>query len=175
MSCFRNKLEPVVAGHYALEHCVAFLADVGDTRTGVVTDKGRRRRERIYLKRHALDLEFVGNYRRHEFLLELRNIYKFDADAGMFKPIQSFAVQRQIIFVRQLDLHAKFVADQDVVFPACKTAADADLFKLYGKGLAEFGIDDRRNVERKSDVLALVDRHFWLRPAVRHKHVQPIF
>ena len=151
-----GELEPVVAGHDALEDGVAFLADVRDARARVVTDKGRRRRERIDLERHALNLEFVGDDRGYEFLFELRNIDKLDANAGIFESIESFAFQRQIIFVRQLDLHSKFVANQDVVFPTRKTAADADLLKPYGKRFAEFGIDDRRNVERKSDVLALV-------------------
>jgi hypothetical protein len=68
-------------------------------------------------------------------------------------------MKREEIAVRQFDLHPKLFADKDIFFPSRKTPADADLFEPRVLFFAILGIDDCRNIERKSNVLSLVDRH----------------
>lgn len=68
-----------------------------------------------------------------------------------------------MVAVRQLDLHAKFVADVDVFLPTGKTASNAYLLQASLLPLTVFGDDRRRNVEREADMLALADRHFAVR------------
>ena len=75
---------------------------------------------------------------------------------GVIKPIKCLAAQRQIILVRQLDLHSEFVADINILFPTRKTSADADLLQQRFLFFTEFCVNDRRDVERKSDVLSLI-------------------
>ena len=150
------QLKSVVAGHDALENGVAFLADVCDAGAWVVCDKCRGRRKRIDLERNAFDFELVGDDLSYQLLFELADVEKPDADAGMLESIERLAMQRKKIFIRQLDLHAKLVADQYVVFPARKTAADADLLKPDRQRLTIFGVNGRRYIERKSNMLALI-------------------
>ena len=103
------------------------MADVADARAWVVTNKTRRQRERVDLERDAFVMEFVGDDTGDQFLLELADVEKLDADAGVVEPIDGFTLQREKILVRQLDLDPKFVADEDILFPPRKTPADADL------------------------------------------------
>ena len=149
-------LESIVTGHDALEHGVAFLADVGDAGRRVVAGECRWQGERVNLERHSFDLEFVGDDLCDQFLFKLAYINKFYADTGVFKAVEGFAVQRQIILVRQLDLHSKFFTDIDILFPTRKTAADADLLKASLLLFAELQINDRGYVERESYVLSLI-------------------
>lgn len=78
----------------------------------------------------------------------------------MVEAIKCTAVQRQEVAVRQFDLHAKLIADQNIFLPRGKAPTDTDLLEPRVLLLAELCVNDRRYIERKSDVLSLVYRHF---------------
>ena len=149
----------IFARHYSLQECVAFFADVGDARAWVFVGEGRRDDERVDLERDAFFVEFVFDDRGDELLLEARNVGELDADASVVEAIDRFARERKEIFVGQLDLETKFVADVDILFPSRKTAADTNLLELRRLPLAVLELDHRRYIKRESDVLSLIYRH----------------
>lgn len=117
----------------------------------------------IDLDRNAFFVESMRDDRRDQFLLELRKVKEPDAKARMVESVKSLARKRQMVAVRQLDLHAEFIANVDVLLPTRKAAPDAYLEQPSLLPLTVFGDDRRRNVERKADMLALADRHFTVR------------
>jgi len=135
------------------------LAGIGDAGFLVEVDEGWRDGERVDLERHAFFVQFVRDNFCDELLFEPGDVGEFDADAGVVKPIERFAREREKIFVRQLDLEAKIIADVEVLFPTGKAAADRDLLKLRRLPLAVFKLNRRRYIERESDVLSLIYRH----------------
>lgn len=116
--------------------------------------------ERVDLERHAFFVEAMSDDLRNQLLLELRDIREPDADARVLETVKSFARERQVVSVWQLYLHPKFIADIDILFPTGKTASDRDLLQARLLFFAELVKDPRRYIERKPNMLSLVDGHF---------------
>ena len=99
----------------------------------------------------------MRDYLRDKFLLELRNVQKFYADAGVLESIDRLAAERQTVFVRKLDLETELIAGIDILFPIRKTPADADLLQQRILSFSVFRDEDRRNIQRESYVFSLID------------------
>ena len=81
------------------------------------------------------------------FLLELRNVGKFHAQARVVEAIDRLASQRQPVAVRHPDLKAELVAGENIFLPARKAAADTDLLQYGLLPFAVPGNERRGNIQ----------------------------
>ena len=119
---------------------------VGKLRNAV-RDNFSGRRERVNLQRQSVFFERVRDDFGEQFLFKKRNVGKFRPDAAFGKFVNRFTRQRQVIFIRQLHEHPKFVADINPLVPFGETAAETDLRNLRLHRFALFRITNRRNIE----------------------------
>ena len=108
-------------------------------------------------QRDALDIHSMGDDLGDQLLLELREIYKLNADAGVLESVNGLAVQRQTILVRELYFETEFVARVDVLLPVRETPTDTDLLQKRILPLTIFRDEDRGNIKRESYVFALIN------------------
>jgi hypothetical protein len=145
----------LVCAHNSLEDQIAFLSNVGDLWFWVGAGEFWWLVEWVDLKRNSFFVEAMSDYLRDQFLFELRDIDKFDANPGVIKTIKRFAMQRDEIAVGQGQFHSKFIADQHFLVPISETAADRDLLEISQMPMPIFIVDPRRYIKRKSYMLAL--------------------
>jgi len=138
---------------------IALAPRIGDDHRGIVFDRPCRLRERIDLAGNSFLLHPIRDNAGNQFLFELANVHKRNADPGVLKSIDRLAGEGQPVLVRQFDLKPKFIPREDIIFPTCEAATDADLLKDGILPLTVFIYDRRRNIEGKSNVFTLIYRH----------------